>query len=65
MTAILHNGDLAEYQGSVKMLAGCRCEVIDRLTRVCIHVRLADGRLVTRWVKPESLKRLGGGGDRC
>lgn len=61
MSDAIHNGDLAEYQGSVKALAGCRCEVIDRLQRVCVHVRLADGRLVTRWVKPKNLKRLGGG----
>lgn len=61
MSGIIHNGDLAEYQGRVKALAGCRCEVTDRLQRVCVHVLLADGRIVTRWVKPENLKRLAGG----
>ena len=57
----IYAGDLAEYQGSVKALAGCRCEVFDRRQRVCIHVLLADGRIITRWVKPGNLKRLGGG----
>ena len=61
MIDVVHIGDLAEYRGTVKTLSGQRCEVIDRLQYICVHVRLADGRLIMRWVKPDNLKRLGGG----
>ncbi len=67
----IHAGDLAEYQGSAKALAGCRCVILNTPlrgkvaartpSRVRVVVRLGDGRVVTRAVKSESLKRLGGG----
>lgn len=64
MTATVHTGDLAEYAGSHKALAGVKCEIGDRTAtgkRVRCTLRLADGSVVVRLIKPDNLKKLGGG----
>ncbi len=64
MTDTIHAGDFAEYTGPLKRLADLKCEVGSRTPtgkRVRVTMRLADGRVVARLIKPENLKRLGGG----
>lgn len=64
MSARIHAGDLAEYVGPVKRLAGARLEVdslTPKRTRVRCVIRLANGCTAMRLFKPENLKRLGGG----
>ncbi len=60
----VYPGDIAVYDGPLKGLKGLRCNV-DSYTptqkRVRCDVRLADGAIVRRLIKPENLKRLGGG----
>ena len=57
----VHAGDLAEYRGTVKLLAGKRCEVIeDSPMRVKVAFSILNITLV-RYVKRSNLKRLGGG----
>lgn len=63
MTDVVHAGDLAEYCGTVKALAGRRCEVVEvLLARVRVAFRNYDGAMITCNVKAANLKRLGGGG---
>ena len=64
MAPTIHTGELAEYAGQYKALAGVKCEVGERTAtgkRVRCTLRLADGRVVVRLIKPDNLKKLGGG----
>jgi hypothetical protein len=59
----IHNGDTAEYVGEHGPLVGKRCTVDSwspkrKRVRVIIDV---GGRAALRSVKPDNLKRLGGG----
>jgi hypothetical protein len=57
----VHAGDLAEYTGTVKALAGARCVVDqDLLARVRVVFKIGASTIV-RNVKRKNLKRLGGG----
>ena len=57
-------GDLAEYCGTVKALAGRECEVVEQLlSRMRVAFRNDAGAIVRRNVKCKNLKRLGGGYD--
>ena len=59
----LHNGDSAEYVGEHEPLRGKRC-TIDSWTPKRTRVRAIfalGGHYVLRSVKPDNLKRLGGG----
>lgn len=62
---MINTGDLAEYQGRVKALAGCRC-VVNSWTasqkRVRVVFRDAAGEdLFETVVKPDNLTPVGGG----
>lgn len=60
----VHDGDLAEYSGTHKALAGLRCEVgafTQTGKRVRCTVRLPNGHVVVRLIKPDNLKKVGGG----
>jgi len=60
----INNGDLAEYVGDHEPLRGKRCTVdswTPKRTRVRVIV-LVSGVFVMRSVKPENLKKVGGGG---
>lgn len=62
MSEAVHAGDLAEYRGTVKALAGQRCIVEqDLLARVRVAFRTDDGAVIVRNVARKNLKRLGGG----
>lgn len=63
MIDTIYNGDTAEYVGPHEPLAGKRCTVDSwspkrKRVRVIVEV---DGRAALRSVKPDNLKRLGGG----
>jgi hypothetical protein len=63
MTDTIHNGDTAKYIGEYAPLHGKRC-TIDSWTPKRRRVRAIfdiGGCATLRSVKPENLKRLGGG----
>ncbi len=61
MSDTIHAGDLAEYQGKVKEFAGDRCEVLTLTAKRVLVAFPCGGAYGTRYIKPENLKRLGGG----
>lgn len=63
MTIEIHNGDTAEYIGDHEPLRGKRCTVDSwSAKRKRVRVIIDDGgHAALRSVKPDNLKRLGGG----
>lgn len=53
-------GDLADWQRTPRETRRCEVQAITA-KRVRIGVRLEGGALVTRYVKPARLNRVGGG----